>query len=115
MAHRLEQQFEVCSPLPQNGSDFEGHRHAGAVRCDARRIVPGGTGCRDRCTIDPPTRFARRLDAAHLLSDCTAAIDPIGIQLDSHGVRIDVIEIHLSLKDMLVRTSWSLYIAGSFS
>ena len=39
--------FEVDSPLPEDGIDFQGHGNAVVVRYDARRIVLGGAGRRD--------------------------------------------------------------------
>jgi hypothetical protein len=104
--------FELDSPLPENGTDFQGHCNAGAVRYDARRIILCGTGRRDRCAIDPPARFASRwLDARHLLSDWAAIIYPIGIQLDSRKVRVEVIDEYLGLKDVLCRTCLYLHLA----
>ena len=102
--------FELDSPLPEDGPDFQGRCNAGAVRYDARRIIRRGAGRPDRCAIDPPTRFAsRRLDARHLLSDRNAIVYPTGIQLDSHELRIEVIEIHLGLKDVLGRIGLYLH------
>src|SRR6185436_9763079 len=91
-----------ASPLPENEIDFQWHRHTGTVRNDARRIVRRETGRRDGCTINPRTRLAgQRPDACHLQSDRIAAINSIGIQLDSHSLLVEVVEIHLYLKDML--------------
>src|SRR6185295_7665800 len=96
--------LKSASALPENGIDFQRHRHTAAVRDDARRIVRRETGRRDGCTINPRSRLAgQRLDARHLPSDRVAAIDSIGIQLDLHSLRVEVVEIHLYLKDMLSR------------
>src|SRR6185312_4198446 len=93
--------FEMESPLPQDVSGFQRHRHTGAVRDDARRIIRYGASCRHRRAIDIPTRFAGRwLDARHLQSSRTVVTDAVGVQLHAHGVRVEIVEIHDYLNDV---------------
>jgi hypothetical protein len=47
----------------------------------------------------------------HLLPLRAAAVDSVGIKLDSHGLRVKVIKINLNVKDVLLTTSLNLHFA----
>lgn len=49
-------------------------------------------------------------DATHLLPVRTVAVEAVGIQLDSHGLRIEITEIALNLKDVLLAPSLNFHI-----
>jgi len=92
----------IGSSLPQDSCVFQWDRNSVAVRYHSRRIILWWAGRRHSRAVNVEARRAGQLaNARHLLSDRTAAIDPIGTQLDSHEVRIEVMEIHLCLKEVL--------------
>jgi hypothetical protein len=50
----------------------------------------------------PPTRAGQRANAFHLFPHRAAAVDSVGIKLDSHSLRVKVNEINLNVKDVLI-------------
>jgi hypothetical protein len=104
--------FKVASPLPKNGTEFQRHRNAVAVRYHSCRIVRSWAGRRHNPAVNVATRHAFQLaNVLHLLPHGSAAVDPISIELDSHDVGIEVIEIYLNLEYVLLAASFSFYFA----
>ena len=67
---------EVASPPPENGIDFQGHRHTGAVWNDACRVVPWWASRRHSSIVNIATRRARQLARTrHVLPHGYAAHD----------------------------------------
>lgn len=104
--------WTIGSLLPQDVSLFQWDRNSGEARYHTCRIVCGWADRRHRRAIDMSADRSRQLpDAMHLLSVRTVAIDAVGIQLDLHGIRIEIIEIDLNLKDVLLAVSLNLHAA----
>ena len=98
------------SLLPQDSRLFQGNRNTGTMRYHSHRIV-GSRACRGhRYAIGVAAGPANYLaNAFHLLPHRAVAVDSVGIELDSHRIRVKVIEINLSLKHVLIPIGLDLH------
>ena len=102
----------IGSSLPQDSCVFQWDRNAVAVRYHSRRIVRWWAGRRHRRAVNVAARRAGQLaNALHLLPHRSAAVDSVGIKLDSHRLRVEIIEIDFNLKNVLLRVSLNLHFA----
>ena len=82
------------------------------LRYHSRRVVARWTCRGHRRVIDAAAGCARqRSRALHFLPYGIAAVDSVGIKLDSHRIRVEIIEKDLDLKDVLVRVGLDLHVA----
>lgn len=100
------------SPLPQDSCVFQWDRNAVAVRYHSRRIVRWWAGRRHSRAVNVAARRAWQLpDTHHLLPHRSAAVDSVGIKLDLNRIRVEAIEIDLSLKDVALPIRLNLHFA----
>jgi len=100
------------STLPQDMSIFQRNRHAVAMRHEPHRIVRRRASRRHPCAIGVAVCCAHQLPHAfHLHSLRCCAVKTIGIKLDPHCLRVEVIEIHLNLEYMLLAIGFNLHFA----
>jgi len=92
-------QTSSASALPEDSRGFQGNRNARAVRYDSRCMVCRRACCRHLRTIDVTVGLACQLpEGRHLLPYRSAAVDSVGIKLDSNSRRVEAIKIDLNVK-----------------
>src|ERR1035437_1919237 len=107
---RGEAPFGVKSALPQDSSSFQGNGDTSILGYHARRIV-GSRACRGHpCAIGVASgRGCQFANALHLLPHRTVAVDAIGIKLYSRRIRVEIVEIDLNLKHVLLPVGLNLH------
>ena len=99
-------------PLPQDSCVFQRDRNALALRYHSRRIVRCWARRRDSRTVNVAARGARQLaNALHLLPHGSTAHNAVGVKLYPHRLEVEVVEIHLPFKYVLLAMSLKLYFA----
>jgi len=79
------------------------------------RIVRRRAVRRDRRLVNIAARCARqRARALHLLPHRFVAVGTFGIKLDPHGLRIEVIQIYLNVKEVLFPAGFLIATLASF-
>jgi hypothetical protein len=91
--------FEVNSTLPQDSSGFQGNGNACSVLYHTRRIAGGRTlRGHPRAISVASSRACQLANALHLLPHWAVAVDAVGVKLDAHRTRVEIVEINLNLK-----------------
>jgi hypothetical protein len=94
------------STLPQDSERFERNGNAVVLRYDPRCVVRCRAGRRRSRPVDVAARYGWQLpNTRHLLPRWTIAVDAVGIQLYSRGIRVKTIEIDLDLEHVLLPVS----------
>ena len=102
----------IGSSLPQDSCVFQWDRNAVAVRYHSRRIVRWRTGRRHSRAVNVAARRAGQLaNAFHLLPHGSTAHDAVGVKLYPHCLGVEVIEIDLHFKYVLLAMSLKLHFA----
>jgi len=105
-------QFEISSPLPQNTRGFQGNRNTSETRYDPRGKVRRWSGCSDPRAISVTVSGTDQLtNAFHLLPNWAVTVDSVGIKLYLNHIRVEFIEIDVSLKHVLRLVTLDLHIA----
>ena len=79
------------------------------MRCRFARCSPRVGGREHRGAVNVAARLAGQLaNALHLLPHRSAAVDSISIELDSHRVRVEIVQIDFNLKNVPLRVSPNL-------
>jgi hypothetical protein len=103
---------QIESPLPQDASGFEGNRNTSATRYHPRCIVSRRPGCIHPCAISVTVSSTYQLtNALHLLPNRAVTVDSVGIKLYLNRIRVEFIEINVSLKHMLRLVTLDLHVA----
>ena len=100
--------------MPQDMRIFQRNRYVIKVRHHSCRIVRWWAGRRHSRAVNVAARRAGQLSrqgGIHFLPHRATAVDSISIELDSHGLRVKVIEINLNLKDVLLALGFKLHFA----
>ena len=77
---------------------FRAHFHAVVVRHDPGSVVGRRSRGRNRCLVTVAAGYiGQPAYARHLVADGLAAVDSLGVQLDLHRLRVEVIKSDLDL------------------
>ena len=103
---------QISSSLPPDSRVFQWDRNAVAVWYHSRRIVCWWTGGRySRAVNVAACRTDQLTDARHFLPHRDTAVDPVSIEFDPYGLRLEVIEVNMDVKDVLLAFGLHLHFA----
>src|ERR1035438_9874947 len=93
----------IKSSLPLDSCVLQWDRNAFAVRDNPRSIVSRSADRGHGRAVPVAARRSGQLaDALHLLSHWASPVNSVGIKLNGYGVRVEVTEIDLNVKDMML-------------
>jgi len=88
--------------VPQNKRRFQRHECSDIPRNQARRVVSNRATLRDRSTVAKRTcRSGLAFAAIHNVRDWILVFLRLRIELDTHGIEIDITKKDLNLKEVL--------------
>ena len=85
--------------MPQNERSFERHERSCMPRNETRRVVGNWATCRDGSTVSESACCSGQSFATnHCMRECLIAFLRLRIELDRHGIGIDITEKDLNVK-----------------
>ena len=85
--------------MPQNERSFERHERSYMPRNEARRVVCNWATCQEGSTVSESACCSGQSFAtSHRMRGCLLAFLRLRIELDCHGIGIDITEKDLNVK-----------------
>src|ERR1019366_320576 len=100
------------SSSPWNECGFQRNRHSGALRYHAGRVVCGWTSSGYRCLIDAAAGWgSKNPRTPHFLPYGTASVDSVRIKLNSHRIRVEIVQKDFDFKHGAVRVGFDAQVS----